>query len=1706
MIDCESKESRNNNKLISESIKLPIMSFNNHNDTNDNITKKTSSSSSKINNNNDKNEIFINDDGGDIDIHVIRKLVYQKSQENNFEGKNIYKILSFNLIEGIHFTKNSNEIFFHSITKSSKNDLRFLLTIIQIIGNQSLLKISRSLTKQQQQQSSSNENNKTESLKISIETLLNKDADTVVGYRFWCFFLTTKPLIDQTLKELEISYLKNLKSAFDELIYKSKLLQKEINNQKKKKDNNNNNNDENIIEIKKKIFQYTEIFDERLLFNIIKDYLISDKNYKVHKQTDEFLYQKKDYEQNKDNFYDDYLNEIISLQTNEYEDLNLLKIENIKLLSKESSMIYHTQNVNPIQTDIKNYFHTENISFNKIPDINSLLDILNDKEPEQEESIRNDNNNVDIIHRLNNFRKQNINDSLFKKFPYLNLVYDIPNQYLYPEIFYFLPLPHTIGSILSYKLIYDNTKNAMIDKKYKNTKIPINPNIKNNLIGLYDSNYFPCTREIISLLNSLDGQKNIKTMNDFCDKIDMKKKNPLSARLKIYKILSSELLKERFDNLKSSFSDWIHGENKHQKLNFPPFLSKYRNFVNNKKPNIFLYNNVIEKENEKQMEIDEGLEDLDTDKEDGEEGNEKLSEKFFNYCKDKPPITVRNSVDGTNNFWWKEILDRFTNDNINVITNIEEIIKLNNNTIAREFIQQDIYLQLNILNRHRYKNLQKKYPNYKDKSHRDFKLYNENFRHVLDAMIAEVMYWFINCPLENTSRALFAMSDWFKSNENHFTLGSINRDINLRPYSQYRLWIHGFFQGIGNVIQNYHIMAAVYFAKFHHVRYFVLDDLVMQNRAKNNILLTGSGFSGKTFILQIACKSIPAESKAVYAPSHTTTGAFNVSENHDAGLRFHDEFAAKFFMLNTDKNGNTNGTTDEANSQLKHILTSHKTQTLAQAPREKGDQKRRLEFSGASCQTVLLAATNNPITYADTNLLSRFIVLSVPKGKKQIGSDAKQISDENPDPNLTCEITDKVGLREHHIIHIVYTLMELIFKSFATGEDKYGVEISGGFSSISSILNILTEQTCISTSHIRKKDHVQEMSRTMALSYACFTGMTADFTQYLFYHNDKFIGFNHRILSMAVLTFCVVTKDQVIDSLKMLSTMFIPSYLDEILKIIAFDLCELEKLEDDSFYRDEEKKCYDYNYISFTKDQEIEVAAAISTYLNEMTLSESDIFSLLKDLSKSYIPHYTYTKTCHCINEEEVNNDKTGKTSKRYSQPYLLVKKDKEDKPFITNRPIITFPKNQSKKCTVIISVQYLKQKFPNILNENLIKSPDYKPENNTKKSSKNKNNKDNNNNNTNIDIDNETNFYNNDNESKFEKPSNYNQSIRKCFDYKKDDEPFVRAIKEFYDNKFLEIIGLDDNEENNLNSEYTINNINILRRFLIPVQPKDYEIQNISLKLPLESTNIVKFPTVLSTIHLERTNKVGRLIKNPKDLLPSVYLNYRAPKLIRHTDNEFSVIEMDEDKIFRNLNTSSQQNCDHDYSPCIIHLENIRFPGFNSLQDSFLINHPVMTFHQLKIWDHKKNNNNKKLLYPEVDMKYLIEKKWSILQNSLNSLKDENNIPKSSSIIVGIDDIKTKNRQKLSFINNNNNNIIINNNRHQIQHIQHAPKDIQNIMEKKKTFNAAAFAKHLSVQKLSGLKKRRRNSKEELESNKNKRQKIVNNDEEVLFVNLNNK
>jgi len=359
----------------------------------------------------------------------------------------------------------------------------------------------------------------------------------------------------------------------------------------------------------------------------------------------------------------------------------------------------------------------------------------------------------------------------------------------------------------------------------------------------------------------------------------------------------------------------------------------------------------------------------------------------------------------------------------------------------------------------------------------------------------------------------------------------------------------------------------------------------------------------------------------------------------------------------------------------------------------------------------------------------------------------------------------------------------------------------------------------------------------MTLAYASFIGMTAGFTQYLFYHGKDRVGFNHRILNMAILPFCVITKDQVIDSLKMLITTFMPDYLNEILEIFAFKINHLDTLQDEYFVEDDNKmKKYgepDYNYIKLTGDSTDDIGRSISNLFEDLTLSPDDITALLQDLRSHYIDHYEYRK---------INNPIYNKLNNQYK--LIIIYDENTGEPVETSRrPVVLYPKNNNnRKCTTAISIQYLKNKFPERLHDGVIESLKEskirrKEEEEKRKEAEEKKRKEAEGKNGTepiMEIDHDLfapkqpkgeitrkSSSTKPNDESKEQPEEEDKlpyindkKIKECFEYGIEDS-LVKALKEYYNNRYLEVIGLDENDELNL------------KHLMILILPKDFYIQN---------------------------------------------------------------------------------------------------------------------------------------------------------------------------------------------------------------------------------------------------------------------------------------
>jgi hypothetical protein len=1475
-------------------------------------------------------EKFFSEECGGLDLNILKKVIYHKYSDIEF--KNIKKIITFNLID----YENNDYLFKNK--KSITNNL--LLTIINIFKYQTSL-----------------------DYRCFIETLLNDDNEIVIGFRLWFFIFY----------DFENNFQEKMKQLFTDCKWKIRALD----NFEKKK----TKSPEDIEELKlnKEIYQYIYAQSHYFIFDNIKKYLFREVlllNGSIHNMNN-------NNNNNINSFTDDHLTNLLNqLDENKYLDL----------LSKENSMIYHTKNVNKNQTLLHNYFYCENITLNdnnqniEVQDILTILDNIDDNHDDlinkysNNNNINNNNNGNNNQNRLNLLRSLKIEDSLFKSFPYPNLVYEIPKKYLFPEFFYYFPLPHTISTNLSYKFIFNNT-----EKKFKSSlshlvlpKFTMTNNLQ--LIGLYDMIYISDIYLYIELYHELDenlkdDENNIK-ITEF---IEQTKSFSINNQFKnnrtlysYYKKIGSKFIEIRKENLKNLLEFYIH-QIIPTKLNIVRPFSKIYNGNNNQSKSqskISLFNSIINETYKKIKKEKRNKSD-----------QEKTAEEFYNYCSEKPPMTINNNQ----HQWFKEILNKYTPTKLKV-GNISELMKYQKNSnLPQDFLEKDVFLQLNIINTERYLTLKKVYPNYDDINNDDYFNYNEEYRIVQDAMMAELFYYFFNCGEKLLSKAFLGIRTWMQENQHKFYIRNSGSSLNITPYGQYRTWINSFFHETANLVNHYPLATLIYMARFHALRYYQIKNIKENSKTKLNILMSGDGASSKTFMLKLAQWVTPKTYQTCINATQTTKNAFNVNENLDGLIRIHDEIS-KSFLSSNNNDGN-----DEMNSQLKNILTSHQTETrscglvkekiqddvlntvfINNKPVFKEKTNRIQEIFRCSCQNVLLAATNEYLGDKDPNLLSRTVVAPVPRSKT-IQSDDVTISDFTNDPNKIDVECNNVITFEHQVLYSIYAMLECAIKANALEEDLYGIGMSGGLKSSNAILDILFQQNGIDTSSTRKRDHQTELSRILTISYAIWLGMTSPFTEYLFDFNGQRIGFNHRILTLGILPFCVVTKEQVIDSILLLSFTFLSNYLDEILKIFAKQICKFESLKitlenQKIFYYDIENKEYDYNYICKDVQSLNDLAQEIHSLIPDMSISKTDIKALLTKLSETSQDQYSYILKVN----KEINPDNILELEKDPKNNKLI----KRPRPIAKHEQIMK-SKNKIRFC---ISINYILEKFPNFFNDETEKDINI-----------------NINKNKDINVNDILSIMDNPNKNheniinKYTHINNLienqtNKKIKECINLTEESNPFIKAIKTFYENSCLEKCHLSEETHKDLIKNYkTDDGIIPYRRLLAPIKPKDFKLFEFNPDtLPIGRTNIVKFNPVMSVITLTPNNKKGYTFESKTSSLISTKELFKKNSFIKTSTGDYELHAIDQEKMYKNEKLIEKQRFDHDYESCMQHLKNIRHPGFYSLPKEKYINFPLVLYHYFSEEYKLENPSEPRKLYPECDIRHLINTRKTFLKKIL--------------------------------------------------------------------------------------------------------------------------
>lgn len=539
--------------------------------------------------------------------------------------------------------------------------------------------------------------------------------------------------------------------------------------------------------------------------------------------------------------------------------------------------------------------------------------------------------------------------------------------------------------------------------------------------------------------------------------------------------------------------------------------------------------------------------------------------------------------------------------------------------------------------------------------------------------------------------------------------------IQVRPYHYYKLWLYSYFADHCAISHHYKTMNVLFHAKYHHCRYYRPG----ARDPKMNVMLSGMGMGGKSHRLIAVKETCPTN--VAEGITHWTAQSFNVDQNMNDMLMICEEMSNKLLMPaggGAGGGGTSEAANDDARNNFKERATAGESSTLYFYYDEETGE-RRVRLAKCQCQNVTLGATNNDLTHMDPNVASRFIIISVPRGKQETIGMRPQDKDKyemGKDAQKSQALVEQ--MRE---VHRIYFMVEMMIKSGVLGDSVFGVTIDSARLLIANVLDTLHARYGIATNDVRKRKHVLEMARSMCISYAVWYGLTSPLTRSLQYDvaNGEFIGFNARVLLDGIVPQLVITKDHVIDALTSLTCLWSHEYEERILEDIA-KKCLLHEPEharflkrppgqDDSAtaleanepragdagrpqrYRGggdadmygtpDQELVTDYNYVVVGAKSYTDLLNVLSLSMGEHAVAPNDINKLLRDFSRSLM-------TC-----DGYALEKRGETTR-------LVRTPGQNKP----RKLVDFGRDAlTKQPTIALNVAFLKQKLPHLLTDDLI-------------------------------------------------------------------------------------------------------------------------------------------------------------------------------------------------------------------------------------------------------------------------------------------------------------------------------------------------------------------------------------------------------------------
>lgn len=1007
-------------------------------------------------------------------------------------------------------------------------------------------------------------------------------------------------------------------------------------------------------------YRYTDIRNDALFLNQVCDYFTSDDNHSTTKVKDG------------DNHYVDDRGFLES-----YGDAGKLSGEDrmSTLFSKEVAMFAHVEQANivPEQRCLESYYGED------VMDIQDAIEAMG--------RMKNNPN------RLNLLKSDKIGDSDFKQYPYPSITYRVKCNRLSHDLFSEMPLPHRIGTFLYHeedRAIFLKQLSREEGDSQEEEEEEDEEDLAAKPLGIHD------TEEEITI-----------------------------THLQEYKDLLSSVMKEcvRSGTSISSLA--------------PNELVTFRNKVASKvKKDIMLVNDHLRLP-KKDLTIlrlhnappGSGVASGSTA---GFSATTQPSDGKMNH--DKKHILCRKlasikGLDDTSamNERWQKLAAADLPYFIPIISQfrpVEATIENVRKTVGKckydeTYMERDVFLVLDVLNEYGFQQIDRKYFDDNGMIRKgEAKAYHKTKRLFTEAITAE--WWVEFFKNGRVSMAHLGIRQDLegkptpegKRKRYGRVIPVANFNIKTRPYGIFKEWVYGYFRDYAAINHHYRTMNALYFARFHHCRSYAPG----AKNPKLNMVLHGQGMGGKSHRLNAVKDACPTA--VPNSITHWTAQIFNTDMNLNDMLIIYEELSNKLIAPSAGKGGggSSEAANDDARNNFKEQTTAGETKTASYfQDEETGDRK--VKFSKCQCQNVILGATNNDLTHTDPNVISRFIVESVPKSKNEhVGTRAQDLMRHRMGID-----TRKAELivEEHREVHRVYFMIEQLIKSGILGDTYYGVSIDGADTLIKEILDMNEAKYGIKTGDVRKRNHVIEMSRCMCIAYACWYGLCSPLTRHLQHDpvTNEFIGFNPRVILEGIVPQLVIVKDMVIDTLTTLPCLWGHQSTDAILENVATVQCKLQELRDCDFAQ---KSKNDKSGIAASsgissgtaakKKARITVVGDVNNFDDPITIDYNYI--MLSGRSQKAIHEYISQNLTGdlCISSDDVSKvlHELGRTFHECDGYILktepvrcLVRSD--DPEHRIKRKIVDYGSDIHGNPCLTVSVAYLKQKLPHLFPDSLI-------------------------------------------------------------------------------------------------------------------------------------------------------------------------------------------------------------------------------------------------------------------------------------------------------------------------------------------------------------------------------------------------------------------